>query len=149
MIQKEVRGNREYLTDNHCKSIRIATTWLETLGRGDMEGVIKLWHREGVLEFPFNPPDAGPERIVGIDDLGRYFRGTEGYKQPLSFPVKAIYPCADPEWLVIEFTGNLINTKTDQTYSNEYVVVVRVSEGKVILFREFFDSLKRKQHELG
>ncbi|MBE9042655.1 nuclear transport factor 2 family protein [Oscillatoriales cyanobacterium LEGE 11467] len=148
MDESLICGRPEFGTDLHRQSIAVALQWLETLGNGDMETLMTLWHENGVLEFPFNPEGAGRDRVEGFEDLSDYFQGTKGHKKPIAFPVKAIYPGADPEWLVVEFIGRLLNTKTNQEYSNEYIVVIRVHEGKVILFREFFNSIKRKQFEL-
>ncbi|WP_227268705.1 nuclear transport factor 2 family protein [Roseobacter weihaiensis] len=135
----------DFVTPAHDITIQVATGFLETLGRGDMESLMTLWHDKGRLEFPFSPNAQAP--VVGIDNLRSYFLGTKGYKKPRGFPIKAIYPGADPEWVIIEFHGDLTNTRTGKEYSNEYVVVVQVKDSKVILFREFFDSLKRANEE--
>lgn len=140
-----IRGGIEGLTSAHRKTIDVALAFLETLGRGDMDRLMTQWHDEGVLEFPFSEKGAVPVR--GLDALRKYFLGTKDYKTPLGFSVLAIYPGFDPEWVTLEFHGKLLNAKTNQRYSNEYIVVVRVREGKVALFREFFDSLKRHAHE--
>lgn len=140
-----ITARPDYVTHAHDTTIRAATDFLETLGRGDMESLMTLWHDDGRLEFPFSPKAQAP--VVGIDDLRTYFLGTKGYKKPRGFPIKAIHPGVDPEWVIIEFHGDLTNTQTGKDYSNEYVVVVRVKNGKVILFREFFDSLKRANEE--
>ena len=141
-----LRGDSVFLTQEHRETIEIARLWLETLGSGDMDELMELWHQEGRLEFPFHPPGAH-ESVQGWEQLNRYFHDTGGYKKPLGFSLKAVYPCADPEWVIIEFTGNLIKTLTGERYSNEYLSVVQTSNGKVKSFREFFDSLKRAQYE--
>ena len=68
-------------------------------------------------------------------------------KKPRGFPLKAIDSGADPQWVVVEFHGDLTNTKTGEDDGNEGVVVFRVIDGKVALFREFYDSLKRQKNE--
>lgn len=149
MDKSLIFGRPEFVTESHRHSIAVALQWLETLGNGDMDTLMTLWHEDGVLEFPFNPEEAGSDRVEGFEALSDYFQGTKGHKKPIAFPVKAIYPGADPDWLVVEFISRLLNTKTNEEYSNEYIVVIHVYEGKVILFREFFDSIKRKKFELG
>ncbi len=73
--------------------------------------------------------------------------GPKGYKKPKGFPVKAVYPVADSEWVIIEFQGHLTNTKTGEDYGNEYIVVVQIRDSRISLFLEFFDSLQRKAFE--
>ncbi|KIC48370.1 nuclear transport factor 2 family protein [Tateyamaria sp. ANG-S1] len=141
----ETTARPDFVTKAHDATIEAATHFLETLGRGDMETLMTLWHDDGRLEFPFSPHAQAP--VVGIENLRTYFSRTKGYKKPRGFPIKAVHPGADPEWVIIEFHGDLTNTRTGKDYSNEYVVIVQVTNGKVILFREFFDSLKRANEE--
>ncbi|BAZ11641.1 hypothetical protein NIES4071_34670 [Calothrix sp. NIES-4071] len=72
---------------------------------------------------------------------------TKGYKQPTSFPITASYPLEGGNGVILEFYGHLKNTQTGEQYTNSYIVVFKFREGKLILFREFFDSLKRQKYE--
>ena len=134
----------EFTTETHQQTIDVATEFLHTLGRGDMETLMKLWHDNGRLEFPFSP--TGEEPVEGIDQLRSYFEATQGYKKPYGCSIKAVIPAANPDCVVVEFHGDLIDTRTDELYDNEYIAIVRVRDRRVILFREFFDSLKRQKH---
>ncbi|MET1416704.1 nuclear transport factor 2 family protein [Roseibium sp. HPY-6] len=141
-----LRGRPEMVKTEHLEAARLAEEWLNRLGKGDMDGLMELWHSEGELEFPFDP-NTPEKRISGFADLDAYFHQTGGYKKPRGFTIKALYPGADPQWLVVEFHGELTRTDTGLNYSNEYIAVVQVVDGKMKLFREFFDSQKRKQFE--
>ena len=139
----DIHGDASVLTDRHRETIEMGRRFLETLGAGDMDALMELFHEDASLEFPFGDE----EPIQGIDALRRYFGQTGGYKKPRGFPVKRVYPGADPEWVVIEFHGDLTNVKTGEDYTNEYIVVIRVTDGKVALFREFFDTAVRQERE--
>lgn len=141
-----LRGRQDVLTKQHHETAALVEKWLGRLGKSNMDGVMELWHSEGALEFSFDP-NTPEKRITGSADISAYFHQTGGYKKPRGFTIKAIYPCADPEWATVEFKGELTRTDTGQDYSNAYIAVVRVIDGKMKLFREFFDSHKRRQFE--
>ena len=108
---------------------------------------MNFWADDGVLEFPFHPPGAS-DRVEGKSNITKYFGGTEGKKKPLAFPITGSYPMLDPTMVLIEFEGKLQNLVTEEHYTNKYVVLFQFNEaGKVTLFREYFDSLKRQKYE--
>ena len=129
-------------------NIETAKSFLDLLVAGDMEAVADLFAEDGILEFPFRPAGAN-ESVKGQAAIRAYFLATKGYKKPESYPIKAIYPGLDPNLLFVEFEGNLVNTLTGERYSNDYIVLFRFRDGKIVQFREFFDSLHRAQHDAG
>ena len=134
-------------TATHQQNLQTAKDFMATLAKGDMKQLMSFWAEDGVLEFPFHPPNAH-DRIEGKSNITEYFKGTEGKKKPLAFPIKGSYPMLDPKMVLIEFDGNLQNLVTGEHYTNKYVVLFQFNEtGKVTLFREYFDSLKRQKYE--
>ena len=100
-----------------------------------------------ILEFPFHPPGAS-DRVEGKSNITKYFNSTEGKKKPLAFPITGSYPLLDPQMVLLEFEGKLQNMVTREHYTNKYIVLFQFNEaGKVTLFREYFDSLKRQKYE--
>lgn len=135
------------LTATHKQNLQTAKDFMATLAGGDMDKLMNFWADDGVLEFPFHPPDA-VERVEGKSNITEYFNGTTGKKKPLAFPITGSYPMLDPKLVLIEFEGKLQNLVTGEHYTNKYCVLFEFNEmGKVILFREYFDSLKRQQFE--
>lgn len=141
-----IAGHADSLTDAHRATIKVAEEVMATLGRADLEGFMAYFDEDGALEFPFHTPDE-PPRIAGKSTIQEYLISTGGYKFPRAFPISAVYPGHDPEWVVIEFRGDFTDTRTDEDYSNRYIAVLRVKNGKIMLFREFFDSLTREKYE--
>ena len=129
-------------------NIATAKRFLELLAQSEMAGVVELFADDAVLEFPFRPPGAKDD-VVGKAAIADYFQGTKGYKKPESFPIKAVYPGHDPDVVFVEFEGHLVNTRTAERYSNDYIALFRFREGKIRQFREFFDSLRRARFESG
>ena len=135
------------LTEIHQINLQTAKDFMATLAEGNMDKLMDFWAEDGVLEFPFHPPDAH-DRIEGKSKIAEYFQGTEGKKKPLAFPIKDSYPMLDPKMVLLEFQGQLQNMVTKERYTNEYVVLFGFNEaGQVTLFREYFDSLKRQKYE--
>ncbi|BAY87567.1 hypothetical protein NIES267_70910 [Calothrix parasitica NIES-267] len=135
------------LTATHQQNLQTAKDFMATLAAGNMDKLMNFWADEGVLEFPFHPP-AAVERVEGKSNITEYFNGTTGKKKPLDFPITGSYPMLDPNLVLIEFEGKLQNLVTGEHYTNKYCVLFKFNEvGKVTLFREYFDSLKRQQFE--
>lgn len=135
------------LTATHQQNLQTAKDFMATLTGGNMDKLMGFWADEGVLEFPFHPPGAA-DRVEGKSNITEYFNGTTGKKKPLDFPITGSYPMLDPKLVLIEFEGKLQNLVTGEHYTNKYCVLFQFNEvGKVTLFREYFDSLKRQQFE--
>ncbi|MGD2179694.1 nuclear transport factor 2 family protein [Lusitaniella coriacea] len=134
-------------TKTHQQNLQTAKDFMATLAKGEMDKLMNFWADDGVLEFPFHPPGAR-DRVEGKSNITEYFSGTEGRKKPLAFPITGSYPMLDPQMVLIEFEGKLQNLVTGEHYTNKYVVLFQFNEaGEVILFREYFDSLKRQKYE--
>ena len=135
------------LTKTHQQNLQTAKDFMATLAEGEMDKLMNFWADDGVLEFPFHPPGAH-DRVAGKSNIAEYFSGTEGKKKPFAFPITGSYPMLDPKMVLIEFDGKLQNLVTGEHYTNKYVVIFQFNEvGKVTLFREYFDSLKRQKYE--
>lgn len=135
------------LTKTHQQNLQTAKDFMATLAKGDMNKLMNFWAENGVLEFPFHPPGEH-ERVEGKSNITEFFNGTEGKKKPLAFPITGSYPMLDPQMVLLEFEGKLQNMVTREHYTNKYVVLFQFNEaGKVTLFREYFDSLKRQKYE--
>ena len=56
----------------------------------------------------------------------------------MEFPGRRVRPMADPEWVVAEYRGE-IDLKGGGSYNNDYVGVFRVVDGRIVLFKEYFN----------
>ena len=62
---------------------------------------------------------------------------------PIAYPNRAVTPLADPNACVIEFDSQLTVGDDPTVQENSYITIVRVRDGKIILFKEHYDSVKR------
>ena len=133
-------------TPAHAATIHVAVDFLESIRDGDgPETLAGYFHDDGVIEYPFAPPGA-PERLEGRDAILKRFRKAVGVKEMHELTIHHVLPAADPEWAVVAFHFTATMKEAGDTFGNDYVAVAHVREGRMLLFREYFDSLIRQKH---
>jgi len=118
------------------RRIELFRALLGALERLDFDEVGQLISEEAVFDFPFraaNPSTCGRDAIVA--DLQQ---GMGGFLREMTFNIQAIHPCEDLELAVAEYTSRGV-TVAGRAYANRYAAFLRVRDGRIILFREFFN----------
>ena len=103
----------------------------------DVDGFVELWAEDGAQEMPF-APEGFPKRLEGKEDIRRQYGGMPEAYATMEFPGRALRPMIDPEWVVAEYRGE-IDRADGGTYNNDYVGLFRVVDGKIALFKEYFN----------
>jgi len=123
------------MTDND-ERIVLLRALLGALERLDFDAVAQLLAENAVFDFPFRK---GRQAISGrtaiIDDLRV---GMGGFLRSMKFEVQSLHPCEDRGLLVAEYASQGV-TVDGRPYANRYAALLRVRDGKIVLFREFFD----------
>jgi uncharacterized protein len=108
----------------------------------DLAGQADLYAPEGVLEWPFAPPGV-PRRIEGrerirrtLEALGERVRGAGTRLDALRSVV--VHDTLDPEVIVVEFEAHGAVAATGATYQLPYIQVLRVRDGQILSFRDYF-----------
>jgi ketosteroid isomerase-like protein len=107
----------------------------------DLEGFADLFAPDGVHELPFAPPGI-PRRLEGQETLRGYFAAITG--TPLkhaSFENMTVYETADPGVIIAEYDAHGTVTSTGRPYQLRYVQVVKVRDGQITLWRDYWDPL--------
>jgi uncharacterized protein len=107
----------------------------------DLDGFADLFAPDGVHELPFAPPGI-PRRLEGRETLRGYFAGITG--TPLkhaSFENMTVHETADPDVIVAEYDAHGTVTSTGRPYELRYVQVVKVRDGQIALWRDYWDPL--------
>jgi ketosteroid isomerase-like protein len=104
---------------------------------GDVDGIAGLVAEDVVIENPFAP--AGhPARVEGResfrDRLAARMGGSIRFDR---FADVAWHQSTDPEVVVVEF--ELHGRIPDHAFTRRYIQVVRVRDGQVIHWRDYFD----------
>jgi ketosteroid isomerase-like protein len=113
--------------------------FLTGLEEKDMAKVNSVWAEDAAQEMPY-APDGFPKRVSGREALIKHYSGwpenagkarfTEGIR---------FYPTQDPSIVFVEFHGVSEIKPTGRTYDQRYAGLFHVENGKIALFREYFD----------
>ena len=119
-----------------------ATAFLDALAISDADAIAGMWADDAVLKFPF-APKGFPESVEGQPAIEKYFRDALAAVTPIAYPNRVVTPLADPNACVIEFDSQLTVGSDPTVQENSYITIVRVRDGKIVLFKEHYDSVKR------
>lgn len=109
---------------------------LEALGNLDFAKVASLLHDEASFETPYGGQSVHGKGAV-LDMLST---AMPSFVRQMNFTLHALYPGADPDLLIAEYESEATLIDGGR-YANRYINVLRVKDGKVLLFREYFNPL--------
>lgn len=105
---------------------------------------IDLWTDDGVLEFPFAPPGRRG-RYAGKPDILGYMKAVA---QRMAGRVKIdgmeyfhLHPMRDPATACLEMGVNGRVVETGAPYRQKYVSLIETKDGKISLFKEYWNPL--------
>ena len=114
-------------------------TFLTSLEEKDMEKFAAVWADDGVQDMPYSP-EGHPKRVVGKKELLQLYSGWPENSGDADFTSQIIfYPMQDPETVFVEFKGDVQIIPTGRQYKQAYGGLFHVVNGKIRLFREYFD----------
>jgi ketosteroid isomerase-like protein len=126
-----------YLVRRHAQ--QTVLDFLTGLETKDMARVNGVWAEDAVQEMPYVP--AGfPSRVVGREALIRQYAawptvsGRARFTDGLRF-----YPTLDPSIVFVEYRGSVDVIPTGRRYEQRYGGLFHVQDGRITLFREYFD----------
>ena len=113
--------------------------FLGALEEKDMERFASVWADDAVQHMPYAPENF-PERVVGKENILKHYAnwpenaGAANFTSDLVF-----YPMSDPEMVFAEFKGDVDVIPTQRKYQQSYGGLFHVADGKITLFREYFN----------
>ncbi|UUY01765.1 nuclear transport factor 2 family protein [Svornostia abyssi] len=116
----------------------VITAFLDALANRDFDAWGALWDRDGVMEFPYDPPGL-PKTIRGRDAAVAYFRNALAAFGPFSFTVTDVHVAGDRR-AVAEFVGTAELLATGRTYEQHYIAVFELGEAGLVGYREYRDA---------
>lgn len=121
------------------KTAELAERFLNALTTRDINKVMPLWNEGGVMEFPF-APGGSPNKFQGAEAIRTTLSSAFEMRPRMKFFDVKSYQAADSDFAFIEFKGDM-TLKSGQPYNNIYIAKVEAHEGKLSLFKEFFNPL--------
>ena len=106
----------------------------------DVPAFLALFAEDAVQDMPYAPPGF-PKRVEGVAGIAELFAGFPDATESASFSILSIAPAGDPNRLVAEIDGVIAFKGAAEPYRQRYVAVFEFADGKIALFREYFDPL--------
>ncbi len=90
------------------------------------------------FEAPYAP--AGANRIVGRQYVANYMPVVPDFFTIEELVETAQYRCTDPELAILEFyASNGVGVKTGLPYDQKYINVIRVRDGNIVQYRDYWN----------
>ena len=158
---KEESGTRdvfslatEYATANPAPYItrrqaqQVVRNFLLSLEEKDMERFASVWAEDAVQEMPY-APEGFPKHVKGKENLIKHYAAWPENSSNADFTSQLIfYPMQNPEMVFAEFKGDVDIIPTGRKYKQQYGGLFHVENGKIKLFREYFNPAPFK-HAFG
>ena len=136
---EEVMDERNTGEGTHQRNAELVERFYALLEAMEMDEWLYLWAEDGVQEMPFAPRNF-PGRLEGKEAVKRQYSGMPEAYSRMVFPGLTIRPMADPEWIMAEYRGE-IDLIGGGSYNNRYCGVFHIRDGRIALFREYFDPI--------
>jgi ketosteroid isomerase-like protein len=105
----------------------------------DAERLREWWTPDGVLEFPYAPPEM-TSRIEGVDRLVAYFDGPRRWDDWTFVPVQIVED-ATQRLHAAEVHATATWVETGRPYVQDYVIWMALDEdGRIRSWREYWDT---------
>lgn len=107
----------------------------------DAERLRAVWAPDGVLEFPYAPPEM-TSRIEGIDRLVAYFDGPRRWGD-WHFEGGRAVEDLERRLYVAEIHATAVWVETGRPYVQDYVIWMTLDEdGRITSWREYWDKAR-------
>jgi ketosteroid isomerase-like protein len=120
------------------QAVRAFLTSLETK---DMEAFAAVWADDAVQDMPFSP-EGFPKRVAGRENLVQHYAAWPEISGSANFTDELVfYPMLDPTMVFAEWRGVVDILPTGRLYEQRYGGLFHVVDGKIQLFREYYDPI--------
>jgi ketosteroid isomerase-like protein len=127
-------------TDLVRSNIALLRRHLDAINSWDFATMRDILHPDISLELPF-VIEPFPKVTQGIDEVMAFMESVPEFAEAENLHDFEIHAFADdPNELVAEYRSDM-TLKSGREYRNSYVVRATVKDGKLIRFREHFDSI--------
>lgn len=115
--------------------------FLTSLEKKDMDKLAELWAEDAVQDMPFSP-QGFPKRIEGKANLIQHYAPWSDISGKASFTDRLVfYPMQDATMVYAEWYGDVEIIPTGRQYQQRYGGLFHVVDGKIELFREYYDPI--------
>jgi ketosteroid isomerase-like protein len=109
----------------------------------DTDGWMELWADDGRLELPYFP-DPELRVIAGRDAIRAQGERVKTVMRSITFFDRVVRATDEPGTYVLEYSGDG-ELLAGGRYQNSYIILAKVADSRVQLWREYFNPNVRKQ----
>ena len=114
--------------------------FLSATERLDIAPFLALLDDDVILRFPYMPGDR-PKQCAGRVQAVEFLKIIPALFTHFRWVEPRVYATDDPELAIVVASSSATLTTGDQ-YDNDYVLFLRVRDGKVVEYREHFDPAR-------
>ena len=118
--------------------------FLRLLSEKDLDNWINLWTEDAVQDMPFSPPEF-PSRLEGREAISKHYSSLPQAVGKIDFLDLKLYTMQDPDWILAEYCGEIEVLATGRLYKNRYCGLFYLRNGKIALFREYYNPLTLRE----
>lgn len=118
---------------------QVVRDFLNSLEEKDMQKFANVWAEDAVQDMPYSP-EGFPKRIEGKANLIKHYGAWPEISGKANFTKDLIiHAMQDPELVYVEYKGIVDVLPTKRVYKQTYGGLFHVENGKIRLFREYYD----------
>lgn len=115
--------------------------FLTSLEEKDMDKFASVWAEDAVQDMPFSP-EGFPKRVEGKANLIQHYAAWPETSGQANFTDRLVfYPMQDSTMVFAEWRGDVEIIPTGRQYKQRYGGLFYVVDGKIELFREYYDPI--------
>ena len=115
--------------------------FLTSLEDKDMDKFASVWAEDAVQDMPFSPAGV-PLRVTGKANLIQHYAAWPEISGKANFTDHLVfYPLQDATMVFAEWRGHVEIIPTGRIYEQRYGGLFQVVDGKIELFREYYDPI--------
>lgn len=93
-----------------------------------------------VMEFPYAPPGM-VTRLESKAEIAEHLQKLGAMLAFDSMSEPVVHASTDPDMVVLEFTGHGRGVETGEPYDQRYISVIRLRDGKIVHYRDYWNPL--------
>jgi ketosteroid isomerase-like protein len=120
-------------------SAELLAAHLSLVGKQVTPDDLKIYSDDFVAEFPYAPEDH-TRRLEGGEAMGRFLSAIGNFAEAFKLGEPTIHETKDG--FVAEYRGESIFKSSGRPYVQDYVVIVKVKDGKIAHWKEHYDPMR-------
>ena len=123
------------------KTKKAVRDFLVSLEKKDMALFASVWHKDAVQLMPFSPKGF-PTKVEGKKNIVKHFSAWPKISGKALFTKDLVfYPMQNPEMIFAEWSGTVEVLHTKRLYKQRYGGLFHVKNGKIKLFKEYYNPI--------